>query len=80
MGLSNKIVDEKKKQARLMYLEDDTKHDIHERDKSHLENALKSYLMVAAEFPKDFKVIECLQRGKLLAPEIIHQKIIKLLK
>jgi len=55
------------------------KRDIHEEDKKHLSNALKSYLMAAKEFPKDFKVIECLQKGKLLTPETINQKIISLI-
>ncbi|MFQ5800331.1 MAG: hypothetical protein ACE5HH_01255 [Candidatus Hydrothermarchaeales archaeon] len=31
-------------------------------------------------FPEDFIVIECLEGGNLLPPQIIHQKIIKIIK
>lgn len=79
LNLSNKIIDPTKKQKRLLYLKSDASQDIHEKDKNHQANALQSYLLVAKEFPKDFKVIECIKDGKLLAPEIIHEKIIKLL-
>ena len=59
---------------------DSKKQDIHEKDKEHLENALESYLMAAKEFPKYFKVIECLDKNEMLAPEIINQKIIKVVE
>jgi hypothetical protein len=36
--------------------------------------------MAAKEFPRDFKVVECLNNGELLSPEIINQKIIKLVE
>lgn len=77
--MSNRITDIKKKQKRLLYLKNSGDQDIHERDRAHLANALKSYLAAAKEFPKDFKVVECFEKGKLLAPEIINQKIIKLI-
>ena len=57
----------------MIYLKKDKK-DIHENI-PHLKAALNSYLMAAREFPRDFKVIECLENGKFLSPEIIHQKI-----
>ncbi len=78
--MSNKILDEKKKQKRLFYLKKHTDQDIHEADKKHLRNALKSYLMVAKEFPKDFKVVDCMKNGKMMSPEIINKKIIQLVE
>lgn len=75
--MSNRITDIKKRQRRLLYLRDHSYQDIHEKDRGHQSNALKSYLMAAKEFPKDFKVIECFSKGKLLPPEVINQKVIE---
>lgn len=72
--LSCKITDKEKKKKRKSYLGNKVR-DIHERDLMHLENALKSYLEAAKEFPKDFIVIECIENKKLLSPKIIHQKV-----
>ena len=77
LKLAHNITDGQKKERRASYLGDDKKQDIHEKDKNHLSNALNSYLLAAEEFPCDFQVIECLENGELLAPEIISQKIIK---
>lgn len=49
--------------------------DIHERDLLHLKNAQHAYLHVLKVFPKDFTAIECVPKGILLAPEIIHEQI-----
>ena len=73
--LAPKITDKEKKEKRKAYL-GNKKRDIHEKDISHLKNALNSYLEIAREFPKQFCVIECIENNKLLPPEIIHQKII----
>lgn len=70
------ITDKYKIKRRGAYLTEGAK-DIHEKDKNHLKNALDSFLLVAKEFPKDFTVIECIDNGKLLPPEVINQKIIK---
>jgi len=80
LELSNKITDEIKIEKRKSYLGDDKKQDIHEKDESHLADTLGSFLHVAEEYPEEFKVIECLNDEKLLAPEIIHQKIWELIK
>ncbi len=72
--LAPKITEKEKKKKRKAYLGDKTR-DIHEKDLHHLAHALSSYLEAAKEFPKDFKVIECIKDSKLLSPEIIHQKI-----
>jgi len=78
--LANAIKDKQKQERRKAYLGSSKKQDIHEEDKNHLKFALESYESVAKKFPKDFKVIECLDGGKLLAPEVINQKIVKLVE
>lgn len=80
LKLAHNITDVQKQARRKAYLGSSAKQDIHEKDRYHLKNALNSYLRVAKEFPKDFKVIECLQDNKLLLPEVINQKIIKILE
>jgi len=80
LKLAHNITDKDKQNRRKSYLGSSKKQDIHEKDRSHLANALDSYLMAAKTFPKDFKVIECLQGGKLMSPEIINQKIIKIVE
>ncbi len=77
LKLAHNITDKTKQARRKSYLGSSKKQDIHEKDKSHLSNALSSYLMAAKEFPRDFKVIECLEKDKLLSPDVINQKIIK---
>jgi len=80
LKLANKITDKEKKARRKAYLGRSEKRDIHEKDKKHLEDALKSYLHAAEEFPKELRVIECIKNGKLLTPEIINQEIWKIIK
>lgn len=78
--LAHRITDKEKKARRKAYLGRSEKRDIHEKDKKHLENALKSYLHAAKEFPKEFKVIECIKNRELLSPKVIHEKIWKLME
>jgi len=80
LKLAHNITDTQKQARREAYLGSSNKQDIHEKDKSHLTDALSSYLRVAKEFPKDFKVIECLKNNELFPPGIINQKIIKILE
>lgn len=80
LKLANKITDEEKIAKRKVYLGDSKIRDIHEKDRKHLACALKSYLHIAKIFPKEFKVIECIKKDKLLSPEIIHQKIWEIVK
>jgi len=77
--LAHKITDKEKKARRKAYL-GNRKRDIHEADRKHLADALKSYLHAAKEFPKEFKVIECVKNKKLLPPDVIHQEIWKIIK
>ncbi len=77
--LSSKIEDKEKRAKKHLYL-GKKKRDAHEKDKNHLRDSLRVYLEMAEEYPKDFKVIECIEKGKLLSPEEIHNKIKKALK
>lgn len=80
LKLAHKVTDKTKQAKRKSYLGNSKKQDIHEKDRNHLENALNSYLLAVKEFPKDFKIIECLNKGELLSPKIINQKIVKEVK
>jgi len=77
--LAPKITEKEKKEKRRLYLGKKVR-DIHEKDIKHLTNALNSYLQIAKEFPKEFKIIECIKDGKLLPSETIHQKIWNIMK
>lgn len=68
-----------KKQERL-YIEDGKKLDGHEDDPEHMKAAEASYLWLAEQFLEDHKVIECVEQGKLLTPEEIHEKIWELVR
>ncbi len=78
LKLAHNIIDKEKKARRKSYLGKE-KRDIHEKDRNHLANALKSFLHVAKKYPKDFKVIECLDNSHLLSPEIICKQVIKII-
>lgn len=51
------------------------KKDIHEADLAHLQKTEKIYLEIAELFPDDFTVVECVENGKLLSIEAIHEKV-----
>lgn len=72
--MAPQITEREKKKKRLSYL-GGRKRDIHERDLDHLRSALKSYLEAAKDFPKDFKIIDCIKKGRLLSPATIHQEV-----
>ena len=79
LKLSSKITDKEKKQKKMLYL-GKKKRDIHEKDKKHLVFALSSYLQFGKKFKKEFKIIECLENGKLLSIEEIHKYILNAIK
>ncbi len=78
-NLSSKTEDKEKMAKKHLYL-GKKKRDAHEKDKNHLRDSLRVYLEMSEEYPKDFKVIECIEKQKLLSPENIHKKIKKTLK
>lgn len=51
------------------------KCDIHEADINHLKNAERAYLEIVKLFPKDFRLVECVEGGRLLSIEEIHDKV-----
>jgi len=65
-----------KKSKNISYL-GNKKRDIHEKNKKHLKNNIESYNLLAKQYPQDFKMIDCISKGELLSPDIIHQKIIE---
>jgi dTMP kinase len=73
-------IQNKEKRARRQAYLGKNKRDIHEKDLKHLANALRSYLEAAKEYPRDFRVVDCLQKGKLLSPEKIHEKVWSIVK
>lgn len=79
MKFSSKIIEKEKKKKRESYL-GNKKRDIHEADKIHLTNTLSSYIWASKEFPKDFRVIECIENGQLLSIKEVHQKIWNIIK
>lgn len=78
--MSNKITDVQKQKKRASYLGDHKKQDIHEVDEDHLANTLKSYMRISKKFPDEFRVVECLKRGKMLPPNVIASKIMILIQ
>jgi dTMP kinase len=77
LKLSSQVTDQEKLVKRQAYLSGN-KRDIHETSENHLASALNSYLRAASEFPRDFTVVDCLQKDQLLSPSEINQKIIKI--
>lgn len=80
MKMSNSVKSVEKRQKRILYLGDSKQKDIHESDKVHLENTLKSYIAISKKFPKEYKIIECQEEDKFLPIKTISQKILKLVE
>jgi dTMP kinase len=51
------------------------KKDIHEADLVHLQKTEKIYLQMAQLFPNDFTVVECVENGRLLSIDEVHEKV-----
>ena len=75
-GTSN----DKEKQKRVISYLGKEKKDIHEKDKQHLKDALDAYIQFSKEYPRYMKVIDCVEGKELLPKEVIHQKIVALIK
>ncbi|MDE2000985.1 MAG: thymidylate kinase [Patescibacteria group bacterium] len=56
------------------------KRDIHEADLGHLKLAERVYLEIARLFPKTHVVIECVEKGRLLSIDEVHEKIWRAVK
>ena len=55
------------------------KRDLHEADLNHLKNAEKVYLEIAKLFPNT-KLVECVEKGNLLSPADVHNKVWELVR
>ncbi len=75
--IAQKLVDKKSKDQR-KYV-NGKKRDLLEDDLEHLEKAELVFMQIAELFPNT-KYIECVEDGKLLAPEQIHNKIWNLVR
>jgi dTMP kinase len=51
------------------------KRDIHEADINHLRAAERAYVEIADIFPEDFKLVECVEGGRLLSIDEVHEKV-----
>lgn len=55
------------------------KRDLHESDLDRLRAAEQSYMEITRHFP-GYAVVECTNKGKMLTPEQIHERIWKIVK
>ncbi len=55
------------------------KRDLHEMDMGHLKNAENVFLQIAKLFPNT-KLVECIDSGKLLPVEMVHNKVWELVR
>jgi dTMP kinase len=56
------------------------KRDIHEADIKHLKHAEMVYLEIAKLFPKNFVLVECVENGRMLSIDEVHEKVWKIVK
>lgn len=56
------------------------KRDLHEADIGHLLQAERTYLEMVRMFPRDFKLVECVERGRLLSIPEVHERIWKVVR
>ena len=71
--MAQKMVD--KKSANMRQYAGGKKRDLHEADLGHLKHAEEVYLEIAELFPENFVVVECVENGKLLSVDEIHEKV-----
>ena len=72
-GIAQNLVDKKGPREYLKGV----KRDIHEADLRHLKDAERTYLELAKK--NGYTVVECVERGRLLAPKEIHHKVWKII-
>ena len=49
--------------------------DGHEIDFQHIKNAALVYRELTEIYPKEYKLVDCMENGRWLSPEAIHEKI-----
>jgi dTMP kinase len=75
--MAQKLVDNKDEKTRKYA--NGKKRDLHEADLAHLKNAESAYIEISKLFPNT-KLVECVERGKLLTPAEIHNKVWELVR
>jgi dTMP kinase len=68
-AIAQRLVDRKGRRAYIR-----RKRDLHEADINHLKAAEQTYLEMVNLFP-NFRVVECVEKGELLSPAAVHEKI-----
>jgi len=56
------------------------KRDLHEKDITHLKRAEQVYLEMTKLFPKNFILISCMDKDRLMSIDEIHAKIVDVVK
>jgi dTMP kinase len=51
------------------------KRDLHETDLNHLKKTERVYNELAETFPGEFTIIECVENGRLLSIDEVHEKV-----
>ncbi len=72
--VAQQLVDMKSEEQRAYADQAHKKRDLHEADQEHLKNAEKVFRQIAKLFPNT-KLVECVERGELLPPEAVHNKV-----
>jgi dTMP kinase len=62
------------------YIRGGTRRDIHEADIRHLERAERVYLEMVRLFPKEFRLVEGVERGKLLSIVQVHEEVWRIVR
>ncbi len=76
--VAQQLVDQK--QGKERFYTKGKKRDLHESSLSHLKKAEETYTEMARYFPKQFILIDCAPKGKLLPVEEISEKIWKIVQ
>ena len=77
--MSQKLIGKKKARAYLGKKQGD--RDQHEQDVSYLVRAVQTYLeLVKKNKKKNWHVVDCLEKGVMLPRNVIHQKILEIVK
>lgn len=53
----------------------DKVRDIHEDNLEYLQSSERVYLKMIELFPKDFRLVECMEENRLLTPKEVHERI-----
>ena len=72
--IAQKLVDKKPADVRKYAEGKNKKRDLHEKDLKHLQRAEMVFMQITELFPNT-KLVECVEEGKLLTPDQVHNKV-----